>query len=138
MNDFFEKNPPPYFTFDYGKLIPIRKINNSRRLYAHINPDIEIPLILLDDTFFRSGKIGILVTDQNIFYRLKNKRNGVMKTGKFPLSEIKAFSIVPALKGSNLIVNNQVVAYIRVYFQKNEAEILNRIIGILVADVQSK
>lgn len=48
--------------------IPKTKLQNARSSYANYAPTREAPLLLLDTTVFGSGKKGMLMTDQSVYY----------------------------------------------------------------------
>ena len=137
MDEYFETNPPPYFSFDYGKLIPLRKLKNARKRYAYYDDEKEHPLILIDDTFFRSGKKGILITNLHIFYRLYTKcGSNEIKKAHIALSDIKNIYINIGRQGSDLIINNKKEAFTTAFgidsFKRTEAEILNKLFALLI------
>jgi hypothetical protein len=136
-NDFFENNPPPYFTLDIGEDIPFRKLKNVCKIYASYDISEEKPIILIDDTFFRSAKLGMLITNKHLFYRLKSDLNSwAIKNDKIPLSEIKEVKIKAFNKGSNLFINGKKIAYISAFgtkgFQQKETDILNSLFEIII------
>jgi len=140
VKDFFEKNPPPYFSFDYGIFIPSRKLNYARKFYAPYDIEKEYPILLIDDTFLRSAKKGLLVTNLHVYYRLYSKRNtNKIKKGDFPLNEINNIYINIGRKGSDLIINNKKEAFMTAYgvdgFKKTEGEIINTLFEIIIKSI---
>jgi len=137
IDEYFKINPPPYFSFDFGKLIPLRKLKNAKKLYAQYDEEKEQPLLLIDDTFFRSGKKGILITNLHLFYRLYSKRgNTEIKKAQFSLNEITSLYIDIGRMGSNLIINKNKEAFTIAFGvdepKKTEAEILNKLFEMLI------
>ncbi|MEN6327369.1 MAG: hypothetical protein ABFD18_14350 [Syntrophomonas sp.] len=137
INDFLKKNPPPYFSFDIGGNIPHRKLKNVHKTYASYDMYEEKPIILIDDTVFRSAKLGMLVTNKHLFFRLKSDLNSwTIKNDNIPLNEINQLKIRAFNKGSNLFINGTKTAYISAFgskgFQRREKDILNSLFEIII------
>jgi len=140
VNTFFEKNPPPYFSFDYGRLIPLRKLKNARKLYASYDTEKEFPLLLVDETFFRSAKKGILLTNLHLYYRLYTKRGrNEIKKGKLPLNQITTIYIDIGRMGSDLMINNKKEAFTTAFGvdepKKTEAKVLNSLFKLIISSI---
>lgn len=132
--------PHPIFTFDYGKLISIRKLRNARKIYAPYDPEKEQPILLVDDTFLQSAKRGMLLTNINLYFRLKtNFSKWDITIQRIPLKEIYALRIQISSNGSILLINKNKVAYIPSFgskgFMKNESDILNELFEQLLKEV---
>ena len=52
--------------------IPSKKLKNALKAYADIGS--EIPLVLIDDTFFGSAKAGLILTNQAIYIKDSNEK----------------------------------------------------------------
>lgn len=137
IKNFFNENPPPYFAFDYSNKIPFRKLKTARKLYAKYNETKEIPLLLIDDTFFRSAKLGLLMTNSNIYFRLLEDYNkGGIRIGNVSLKKISNIDIRTHNKGADLFINEKKVGFFRVLeawgTKQTEADILNKLFEILI------
>lgn len=137
IDEYFEANPPPFFSFDYRKRIPLRKLKNARNRYAPYDDDKEHPLLLIDDTISRSAKKGILITDLHIFYRLYARGGSTeIKKGCIALNDINNIYIDIGRQGSYLMINNKKEAFTTAFgvdgFKRTEAEILNKLFGLLI------
>lgn len=137
VDEYFDKNPGIYFSFDYQKLIPNRKLKNAIKLYAPYNKEEEIPILLVDDTLFRSAKFGLLVTNTHIYFRLRedfSKRD--IRLSSMLLSEIYSIKIKTHDKGADLLVNERKVGIFRVLeawkSKQTEADILNKLFEIII------
>jgi len=136
VNSFFQNNTQRCFFIDYGEFMSLRKLKNAKRRYANYNKDKEIPLLLVDDTFFRSAKKGILLTNSYLYYRLYSKRgSSVIKKGKFPINKITNLYLNIGRMGSELVINNQKEAFTTAFGidepKKTEGEILNRLFDLI-------
>jgi|LSQX01.1.fsa_nt_gb hypothetical protein len=136
VEKYFEENPRPYAIFEYGRFISLRKLNNAQRLYAPYNREKERPLLLIDDTIFRSAKQGILLTNENIYFRLSIGRDKWgLTSGCIPLKDIKDISIEIGKKGSDLIVNGKKAAFTIAFgiggIEEKEAKIINKLFEII-------
>ncbi|HNX28717.1 MAG TPA: hypothetical protein PKN87_04805 [Syntrophomonadaceae bacterium] len=134
---YFEKIPRPYANYEYGRFISQRKLNNAQKLYAPYDNEKERPLLLIDDTIFKSAKEGILLTNENIYFRLSIRR-GILKTtiNCIPLKEITDISFELGKKGSDLIVNGKKVAFTTAFgiggLEEKEGKIINRLFEIMI------
>ncbi|CEQ11107.1 Uncharacterised protein [[Clostridium] sordellii] len=77
--------------FEYNK-----KLNMAKTKYAYLEQN-EKPLLIYDNTAFKSGKEGYLITDKFIYYK-----NTLGKPGKISISKIYEVRV----KGSDLYVND--------------------------------
>lgn len=137
VDEFFINNPPPYYSLDIGGKIPIHKMKNARKLYAHYNEKLERPLFLIDETNFRTAKMGILLTNINLFYRLYTKHGSLKKSiGQFSLKDIVEISISTKKIGSNLVVNGKNEAYLTAFGNygspHEEAMVINELLKTIV------
>lgn len=137
VEDFFKKNPPPYFSFDFAQHISERKLNNARKLYAFYDSNEEKPLILLDNTLLSSAKIGALITTENIYYRLyaDNKKKDLV-ISQISLSDIYDFTIRSHTFGADLFINSKYIAYImglgKTGYGFKDATALNELLKIFI------
>lgn len=139
VDEYFETNPSPYFAFDYGNQISLKKLKNVGKLYADFNSDIEAPLLLVDDTNFRSAKKGVLITTSNIFYRLYVKRGSyAVGTDQIVLNDVEEMriDIHKGRGGSDLLVNGIQVGFMIAFgdtkLKKHEAETLNKLFELII------
>ena len=142
INSYFNIYPPPFFSFDIGNKIPIKKLKNISKLYAFYDSNTEEPLILIDDTLLRSAKLGVLITTSHLFYRLLIKRDSrVVDTGRIPIINIKELRIDIYKRGSDLVVNGKKIGFMVAFgvddFKRTEAEILNRLFEQLINSLHS-
>jgi hypothetical protein len=146
-DNYFEKlNTGPrewnFFSFAYGIYIPIKKLLNAYNTYAPYDLEMERPLILVDDTLFRSAKIGVLLTNTRLFYRLIDKVGGTCKKNSLPLNEINQLYIDLYKRGSNLVINGKKVGIMRAFgmddFKKRDAKILNNLFDLYLNALHSK
>lgn len=112
VNNFFENNPPPYFSLDIGNEIPIRKLKNASKSYASFDKNNETPLFLIDGTSFRSAKTGVLCTNKKLYYKLYVMYGSYKKTkGEISLTDINDIYFSPIRTGANLFINGENKAY---------------------------
>ncbi|MGE5396364.1 MAG: hypothetical protein ACM3MK_02370 [Chitinophagales bacterium] len=148
VDDFFrDKNVGRrrwnYISFCIRGYIPERKLVNARKLYAPFDTEQEMPLILMDDTLsFLSGKIGFLMTNCTLYYRLKRLDGNCFRliSGKIPLDDIETIHIQLRKKGSPFIVNGEAIGKITAYSDGRDGlddegrtliELLHRIVDSL-------
>lgn len=67
--------------------IPQVKLQNARYCYANYAPTRETPLLLIDTTLLGSGKRGVLLTDQSVYY------SEIGRKGSQSLDSIKKLAI---------------------------------------------
>lgn len=112
VDEYFNKNPPPYFSLDIGKEIPIKKLKNAYKYYAFFDKQKETPLFLIDGTSFRSAKMGVLCTNQKVYYRLYSKFGSYKKIrGEIFLTDIDKIYFSSIRTGANLFINGENKAY---------------------------
>lgn len=141
-NSYFESISPPYVKYDFGKNIPLRKLNTARKIYAPYNSKNEQAILLIDDTVFSSAKRGILLTDKNLFFRLYSDHGSKeIRDGKILLNDLIEFHIDLRMSGSNVIVNGNKVGFTTALglddLSKKEAKLLNRFFDLLLKSVHS-
>jgi hypothetical protein len=142
VDEYFRNVPRPYIAFDYGEFISSRKLENARKHYARYDSNEEQPLLLIDETFFRSAKRGLLLTDASLYFRLKpDYRSNSVIVKKISLHEIDKLYFDLIKVGSNLIVNEKKIAYSTAFgnhnFKKVESEIINKLFKIIL-EIQKK
>ena len=140
VNNFFKKNPPPFYSFDYGELISNRKLKNARKLYAPYDPEKERPILVIDDTFFKSARRGMLLTNKNLYFRFReNFSKWHLTTQQIPLKQIFTLNIQISSNASILLINGKKVASILVFgnkgFMKTESEVLNELFILFLKSV---
>ncbi len=115
----------------YGKTITPKKINTIRKKYAAFEDLTELPILIIDDTVFRSASRSILLTNIAVYYRLYPITNELPIKGSIRLSEITAIEIECLKKTANLMVNLTRVAHLSVFSRKwpgiLEANVLNEL-----------
>lgn len=142
IEKYFDQNPPPFFSFDYGNHISVRKLRNVLKSYAKFDSGVEAPLILIDDTaIFRSAKMGVLITTGHVFYRLRIKRGSNNRgKGQIDVGDIKEMRIAINRAGGDLIVNGEQLGFMIAFGDtkrgKHEGETLNRIFKLLIEELQ--
>lgn len=114
--DLFDKNNPGgklwgYSYIYFGQFIPDEKLKSAKQSFAKYNENIEIPILLLDDTLFGSSASGFLITNLNFYYKLSLKFSGSTAMNIIPLSNIQSFSIQVKLIGANLFINGKQFGY---------------------------
>jgi len=136
VEEYFANIQGKYANFDYGEHIPTNKLNVIRKLYAPYNGEIEKPLLLIDDTVFRSAKKGILLTNMNLYYRLYagRKIKGI-HVGRVALNFNTSIEIKLGHKGSDLVINGDIVAFTTAFglggINEKEGKIINRLFELL-------
>lgn len=142
VDEYFEDIPRPYANFEYGKYISLRKLKNVRKLYVPFNLEKEKPLLLIDDTVFASAKKGILLTNENLYFRLFSGRNVKgMNIACVPLKEISNLTIKIGKKGSDLIVNGNKVAFTTAFgiggVNEKEGKIIETLFELLISSLHN-
>lgn len=128
--------PWNFMFFYFNQFIPEKRLKNAIKQYAH-NAIEEKPIILMDDTFFNSGKRGFLLTNYSIYYNLfPTGGKGSNVIGNYKINDIVSFYINSRAVGSDILLNSQIIGTLSSFTQgkyaQKEAQILNDLFILLI------
>ncbi len=134
--EFFKnKNIVPrkwnFFALQYNSFINQKKLRNAKREYAHYNPEMEKPILLVDDTIINSGKRGFVLTNVSLYYRVGRINSNSDIKNNIPLYKLNDIYISLFKQGSYLVVNGINIGVISSFnrggFGEKEARVVNEL-----------
>lgn len=123
-----------FMTFWYRDFIPEKQLRSAIKWFANYKPE-EKPILLMSDVIYGDLNNGFLVTNMQLYYRLKKSYKNPATTKILRLEDIQSISIKCKLFGAWLMINGEKEALISSYGKgiiEQEANVLREFMQILI------